>query len=991
MSWIGKLLQQAAKQGDQIAKQADEAVPAVTRGAQAADEGLSMSDVFAPQETPDVAGTDMVPMMGEGGPPPGGQPPPGTPPSGGQPPMEPPPPLPGGMPPEDVGLVMPQTLGGSTRKLPNADYFTNPDTQELIRLTQRAQVLREGKSWKETQGAARDVAAIQDLHGKPPNERWTAAEVTALRMQLESQSQQIKAKADAFHKQKQAGEPLSPPQVAEMQQLMDRLAATEDLISGAAHEAGQLLNALKIPVDSDYAMARAIAKLTHDAGGESSMATKVAAIAEAKTLADIIATAREGWAARTWRGLLSFRYNMMLSSIRSHGANVLGSAMTGAYETAVIKNLTAVNSLVEASLTGTSRAVTFGDNWRGLTSLVQSTGEAFRLAKDIAAGRTTPDMAGKFLNELGMRVQPIRKLVDPIDPAQGTHPLTPLEKARLVGSTPTRMLEAEDAFFRTTFYNQRLGELLSQRARALHPGDPDAQAAAMQSMFRAPPEELREEALRYSQKLTFTNDPSIYGKFLGAVGRVAATAQRDIPGMQLLMPFVRTPANIMSYSMEQLGMQQVLSPNRTWRQLTGTDKAARAEALARIEAAVGVMALAHWMVNEGDLTGIMTTDHGMRKMYEAQGAKPNSIRIYDEIVDLSRLDPIGLMLGVAASGWEIQNEVESTGDSALAVMSGAILSMSELLLDRSYLSSFGEFFSALQQGTKGTKPFLSTLTSIVASFAVPGIARDFREMTDPARRAMDYPITVGGLFNRIMMQIKNGLPVTSQGLPNAVDVKGDLIINGGNFAVRGLLPMRVSTLKPDATLQELVSNGLSIDKPKPFVPFPGGSGKLGLNLLQYDPEGRIYAEYQSAVNRAAYEAAKRVVDHPAYQRTFAPFIDPENAPAPATTDAIMPSYGTPTSDAAKLIRGPMNDAKEAARLKFLQDLGKGKFASHLVKGETVTVPAPMIEISNRGLRPLIVKMRKNEPVQFEEIPGLMIKPSAGKNIPKMLQNAPEFE
>ena len=460
--------------------------------------------------------------------------------------------------------------------------------------------------------------------------------------------------------------------------------------------------------------------------------------------------------------------------------------------------------------------------------------------------------------------------------------------------------------------------------------------------------------------------------------------------MQLLVPFVRTPANILSYSMEQLGMQQVLSPVQTWKQLTGVDQAARADALARIEAATGIMALTYWMVNEGMLTGIGSTDYSMRRMYEAQGWKMNSLKVGDQAIELSRLDPLGLMLGIAASGWEVAEEMGNTGESALAVISGSILSMSELMLDRSYLSSFGEFFGAITDGAKGMKPFLSTGTGIASSFLVPGIARDFREMTDEYRREMSYPMTTAGVFNRILMQVKNGYPIASQGLANAVDVRGELIINGGNAAVRGLLPVRVGNIRPDPVLNELMSNGITIRKPKEFVPFPAGAGRLGLNLLQFDPSGRIYAEYQAAINQAGYDAAKQVVESGSYQRAFQAYIDPEAYDAkPRLSNAPIGSYGTPDSDAAKAIRGPMAAAKQAAHLMFLKSLTNKEIDSKLMPGEKVQVPAPMVEMTTAALKPLVMKMRRNEKIEFEEIPGLQIRPSGGKNIPKML-DAPEF-
>ena len=158
---IGRIFSKILKSSDEAATKVEPTLSEMM-GKQA-EEAVSMDDILdqaPPQKPPE-------PPVDEPQPQAGGEPP--------QPPMVPPPAA--GAAGSEPPLVMPQTLGGSTRKLPNADYFTNPDTQELIRFTQRAQVMREGKSWTQTKKAAKDVAAIKDLHGKPPNERWTAAEL----------------------------------------------------------------------------------------------------------------------------------------------------------------------------------------------------------------------------------------------------------------------------------------------------------------------------------------------------------------------------------------------------------------------------------------------------------------------------------------------------------------------------------------------------------------------------------------------------------------------------------------------------------------------------------------------------------------------------------------------------------------------------------------------------------------------------------------------
>jgi hypothetical protein len=136
-----------------------------------ADEGLPMQEVVQQSDQPAIDLVEVAPVAQEVVPaelPLGERPlPPGAPPPG-----EPPSRLP---PPDDVPpLVMPQTTGGSTRKLPNTEYFADPVTQEIIDFSPRAQVLRDAQSWAETKNKAAALH-VEELLGKPPT-FFTSAE-----------------------------------------------------------------------------------------------------------------------------------------------------------------------------------------------------------------------------------------------------------------------------------------------------------------------------------------------------------------------------------------------------------------------------------------------------------------------------------------------------------------------------------------------------------------------------------------------------------------------------------------------------------------------------------------------------------------------------------------------------------------------------------------------------------------------------------------------
>ncbi|GAF96587.1 unnamed protein product, partial [marine sediment metagenome] len=238
---------------------------------------------------------------------------------------------------------------------------------------------------------------------------------------------------------------------------------------------------------------------------------------------------------------------------------------------------------------------------------------------------------------------------------------------------------------------------------------------------------------------------------------------------------------------------------------------------------------------------------------ESKGWRPNALHIGDSYYALNRLDPMGQLLAMYATGFEFSKEAtaKSGGNAALAVMA-SVLSTADVLKERSFLSGIAQFLSAVDMGAAGTKQFGNLLASSAASFIVPGLARDFRMAADPASRSLvvDYGSNRGlgaGLWDRFTNVIKNAYPGASQGLPPRLDWKGDTITNEGGTFWRGLMPINVGTVRGDDPTSWMLVNGIAPRKPSHKMVMPETQGRVLFNFLDLEPEGHLYAAYQQQV------------------------------------------------------------------------------------------------------------------------------------------------
>ena len=815
---------------------------------------------------------------------------------------------------------------GTTRALPNPGYFDSPETKNVLTLLERNAARRIAgpvQTHAETVAKAAEVAELQRLTGKQPDLTWAPEELTALRMSLDAQSKDLYADSMRLMEMRRAGLDIPQSALADFEMKSQRLVATNNAVAGLSSQAGKLLNALRIPANSDSEAFRHLASIVDQGGGAETIAEKVAVIAKTGgNTAKVNQAVEDSWRTRTWDAILKVRYNMMLSSVRSHGANIAGSTLAGAYETALIDPLAYIYNLTER---GIRKVVGKGPPAGAdipvnaypaeLRGIIDGAWDGLQLARDMALGREVPaeSWQGKFINESGMRYRP------------QDLPETALGK---IGTTPTRMLEAEDAFFRSVYFNKRLRGLAAAEATARAGGDRAVYREQLQELLDNPTPDMRQQAQEYSQRLTFTNDPSLYGKMIGGMARAAANLQ-DVGPFRLILPFVRTPSNLLGYSLEASGIGKVVAPLKTYREIYHGNPRERAEALSRVTVGVGMLTLLYDTWAEGKITGIGSGNFQATRLMESKGWKPNSYKADDgTYYELNRLDPLGLTMAMAASTFEIWNEQNmSEADKTVASL-GVLMQMGDLMLDRSYLSTFGQAIDALKSGAGGTKSAASIGVSTVTSTILPNFLRDFREVTDPFRREQAWDVSASGIMDRFYKNMMNALPGYSKQLPVALDWKGEPITNDGHYLVRGFLPVRMSETEDwHQGTNELLMNNVFPNKPRTIMSIPDGRG-FKLELLSLDGgKGHVYSYYQQLVGKKREEFVARTVESLTYEEAVESGND-----------------GTKDSEAGRMLASALSRATDAAKFEMLQALDEEREVTlYPGTGAEVKVQLPFVD------------------------------------------------
>ena len=696
---------------------------------------------------------------------------------------------------------------------------------------------------------------------------WTPAELLYLRDTYNSMANGMMELGRALARDLKNNGHLTDQQLALFNEAHTTFVATRDLFFGVSGNAARQLQILKTrPTDEVYEFSQGLMDAISISGGRTNTERAITMFADLSEK-DILkpGQTRVGaatkisdniWGSQIASAFLIVRYNMMLSSWRTHFFNFLGNSASGTYQHLMVNPIKmGINNTVHASQIAMgvldprftpdpADRITFHQQWAGLRSHFSSARDSLALAKEIALGRDIGE--GKVWNELGLRYNVIN---------------VPDSAFAKLGTTPVRMLEAGDAFFKNQYYMSKIHELSSMKARA----DEVHRGMDFQTQYRKyvddPEAPMMRQAKEYAAKQTYTNDPNVYGGVLAAVARGAATAQQRNIAVNMILPFVRTPANLLSYSMEMIGANVLLSPNTTYKAIMRGSAQESQEAIARLTSAAGLWMIVYEMYQNGNITGTGPSNWEERKAWEAGGWQANSIKVHGKWYDIARADPAGQSLVSIASVFDYYAMTQQQNKPMTEWIGAGLLYTADMIVDESYLSTVSDVITAIQ--SKEEARARSVTASLINSFVVPNLLRDIRTVTDPEVRSA----ASDNLMDQVVKQMKNASPWNSDEIPSGRDWKGDTVDRYGNAYQRGLIPFKIrDPMDSDPASMAISYARIPPSTPNRTIEWPKGNGDA-INLFAMDGgSGFVYDKYLEVVGKARNRAVKTAMATQAWKR-----------------------------------------------------------------------------------------------------------------------------
>jgi hypothetical protein len=320
-------------------------------------------------------------------------------------------------------------------------------------------------------------------------------------------------------------------------------------------------------------------------------------------------------------------------------------------------------------------------------------------------------------------------------------------------SSPSRLLLTMDEFFKQATYRGRItADALGEADRMGLTGaqrDEFVQRYIRES-FGANGEAIRGDALLQAQRSTFT-EPLEAGSFAASFQSAGRGKGFGKAAFRFFFPFIRTPVNILSQSLQNMPALQFLSSRFREDLAAGGIRAAQARG--KIVTGTAMLVPLYFLAGRGDLTGSGPSDYRVRAEWINAGNRPYSIRFRNEDGTVSyfnyqRYEPIANVLSVVADFNEIMRDTYNERESSkLWIGAALVLAFAENTVNKTFTQGMSNLIDMMQGDQQMSE---AAFNSTIGSF-VPNILNQtngdeyFREVRTP----MDAILSRTGLYNDV--------------------------------------------------------------------------------------------------------------------------------------------------------------------------------------------------------------------------------------------------
>lgn len=647
-----------------------------------------------------------------------------------------------------------------------------------------------------------------DLLKRRKGQALNAEEALAARQILAKSGNEL---VNAAKRMRALGEDPGSEAMADFREKWLRHVAIQEQVSGMTAEAGRALQQFRMAANSRAVRGEVLTAMSRAGGGRGDLSEAADILIEAAEVSPGVFNELAMKAQKPrWRNKIGELYiNMLLSNPPTHVVNSVSNTLTSIAqvpEHAVGAALGKVRQLASRGVV--EDRIYSSEVGARAFGLVEGTKEGARaFAQALRTGEAS-DMVSKVEGDEFKAISGLKGEIIRI---------------------PTRLLTAEDEFFKGMARRMEINALAANTARR-EGLKGDAFKARVADLSQNPTDEMLERASDYGRYLTFQRQ-------LGEFGRgVSQITSASLPA-KIIVPFVRTPINLLKFATERSPAAPLL---KEWRQDFRAGGARRDMAVARALVGTGFAATIYEAAKNGTITGGLPPDEGKARLLRADGWQPYSIKIGDRYVSYSRLDPFATTIGVAADMATLPQNLSEKQQNDQATM--LVASIMANLASKTWLSGVSGLVEALDDPQRYADGWMQR---IAGSFAVPaGVAGMARQM-DPVARERE------GLLDAV----KARTPGLSDNLRPRRDVFGEpveLDSLGPDF----LSPFWQSKEKNDPVIAEMLRIGRPLGPPAKQYTEDGE--KLDFDAAQYD-------RYEEISGRLIYNGLTSLFAAPDYE------------------------------------------------------------------------------------------------------------------------------
>jgi hypothetical protein len=422
---------------------------------------------------------------------------------------------------------------------------------------------------------------------------------------------------------------------------------------------------------------------------------------------------------------------------------------------------------------------------------------------------------------------------------------------------------------------------------------------------------LSELSPELHQQLTEFKMFNVFRSRLGAsaldqMGKMVSKAKETTPELNLVVPFVTTPINVVKEAggyVPGLGMLRVRQAKLDIKtlqsrlataeakllQATNPDTQARfAEKAARIRGEIsfkeskipdfytqqlmgaGFMMSTYSMVKQGLITGHYSNDPAERQRQITSKIPPMSIKIGDQWISYARVEPVATIMGIVTDTMQAYKEKRIKNEDMAATDVAKIVGLN--LTDKTFTEGLSKLFLAFQEPDRYLESFMVSMTNPV----VPTLVAQISKLEDDIKREVRDPDLAAWTINNL----KSRIPGLRGELPAQVNLVGqeqDLGTLGGSLTGFNVAPVE----------REVVNQMFD----NPYLKVTRTTRSIGgLELT-----GEQYATLEKEIGDYTYNAMSIMANNPAFMGLSRPLQ-------------------------ANFIKGIITDIRSAVRLKALGEL-----------------------------------------------------------------------